>query len=371
MKWLIAVLILILPTSAFALTADERHSINYDSVWYRPGSIDSACTPSGGDLTGTGGSLPASVPQPYNALFTKAAAAENGLPALVAAIFYAGEHASHWPNPNGPWATSNKGANGPFQFIPPTWAAYGVDGNGDGKKDVQNLEDAAYGAAHYLSANGGKPGAAEAQIRSAIFNYNHDPGYVKVVFNAFVSFSSGGTAIPATVSADGSSGCGGLGVAGNLTFPLKTTKAVIKAGSDFGGSHYVWCYQKLTNCHHDYNAADLHAPTGTTVVAAVGGTVVSVNSGPQRIRIKGTDGRWYYYTHLLAGSATVRVGDNVNAGQAIGQIGTGQDAENTGPHLHFDISPVENGFARPGPLASQYLEDPQPVLVPAFNNLPE
>ena len=32
---------------------------------------------------------------------------------------------------------------GPMQFIPETWKHYGVDANGDGVADPQNIDDAA------------------------------------------------------------------------------------------------------------------------------------------------------------------------------------------------------------------------------------
>ena len=67
------------------------------------------------------------------------------------------------------------GAEGPMQFMPATWAAYGVDGNHDGVTDVYNSVDAIWGAANYLCANGaGDP----PRLRDAIWNYNHDWGYV-------------------------------------------------------------------------------------------------------------------------------------------------------------------------------------------------
>lgn len=47
------------------------------------------------------------------------------------------------------------GAQGPLQFMPGTWALYGVDGNADGAVDINNAVDAIWGAANYLSAHGG------------------------------------------------------------------------------------------------------------------------------------------------------------------------------------------------------------------------
>ena len=37
-----------------------------------------------------------------------------------------------------------------MQFIPSTWEWAGRDGNGDGKKDPNNIYDAALAAGHYL-----------------------------------------------------------------------------------------------------------------------------------------------------------------------------------------------------------------------------
>jgi membrane-bound lytic murein transglycosylase B len=46
------------------------------------------------------------------------------------------------------------GAQGPMQFMPGTWRAYGVDGNGDGVADINNAVDAIHGAANYLQKHG-------------------------------------------------------------------------------------------------------------------------------------------------------------------------------------------------------------------------
>ncbi len=71
---------------------------------------------------------------------------------------------------------SSAGAEGWMQFIPSTWAAYGVDANGDGRKDPYNPVDAICAAARYLRAAGG-----DKDIRQAIFAYNHADWYVDEV----------------------------------------------------------------------------------------------------------------------------------------------------------------------------------------------
>ncbi len=75
---------------------------------------------------------------------------------------------------------SSAGAMGWMQFIPSTWAGYGVDANDDGRKDPYNPVDAICAAARYLKAAGG-----DQDIRQAIFAYNHADWYVdEVLLNA-------------------------------------------------------------------------------------------------------------------------------------------------------------------------------------------
>ena len=71
---------------------------------------------------------------------------------------------------------SYAGAEGWMQFMPETWAMYGVDANGDGVKDPNNPEDAIHAAARYLSAAG-----FPADVWGAIFAYNHADWYVEDV----------------------------------------------------------------------------------------------------------------------------------------------------------------------------------------------
>ncbi|MEX2449160.1 MAG: lytic murein transglycosylase, partial [Solirubrobacterales bacterium] len=71
---------------------------------------------------------------------------------------------------------SSAGAMGWMQFLPSSWEAYGVDANGDGRKDPYNPVDAICAAAHYLDAAGGRE-----DLYDAIFAYNHADWYVQEV----------------------------------------------------------------------------------------------------------------------------------------------------------------------------------------------
>lgn len=71
---------------------------------------------------------------------------------------------------------STAGALGWMQFMPRTWAYYGVDANGDGLADPNNPLDAITSAARYLSASG-----AGSNLPRAIFAYNHAWWYVDEV----------------------------------------------------------------------------------------------------------------------------------------------------------------------------------------------
>jgi hypothetical protein len=85
---------------------------------------------------------------------------------------------------NGP---SSAGALGPMQFMPATWNAYGVDGDGDGKSDIWSPYDAVPSAARYLCANGA--GLGGTKLRSAVFRYNHSWDYVDKVLGIAGSYA--------------------------------------------------------------------------------------------------------------------------------------------------------------------------------------
>jgi murein DD-endopeptidase MepM/ murein hydrolase activator NlpD len=71
---------------------------------------------------------------------------------------------------------SSAGAVGWMQFLPSTWETYGVDANGDGRKDPYNPVDAICAAGNYLKASGGS-----GDLYNAILSYNHADWYVEEV----------------------------------------------------------------------------------------------------------------------------------------------------------------------------------------------
>lgn len=76
---------------------------------------------------------------------------------------------------------SSSGAEGPMQFLPSTFAAYAVDGDGDGDTDIWDPADSIFTAAHYLCANGA--GGTPAGLYTALWHYNHVDWYVQMVMN--------------------------------------------------------------------------------------------------------------------------------------------------------------------------------------------
>lgn len=104
--------------------------------------------------------------------------------------------------------------------------------------------------------------------------------------------------------------------------------------------------------HHDYQATDVMAPCGATIVAVTDGTVLEVSrvdswdpktdDGAQRgglsVSLLGDDGVRYYGSHFSAIDGLIRPGERVTAGQKLGKVGRTGLA--SACHLHFGVSPV-------------------------------
>ena len=75
---------------------------------------------------------------------------------------------------------SSAGALGPMQFLPSTWARWGIDAFGfTGPPDIMNAWDAVPAAADYLCASGASQGPSG--YAAAIYSYNHATWYVAEV----------------------------------------------------------------------------------------------------------------------------------------------------------------------------------------------
>ncbi|MFI6940883.1 lytic murein transglycosylase [Streptomyces sp. NPDC050418] len=87
--------------------------------------------------------------------------------------------------------TTHDRAVGPMQFIPSTWETWSQDGNGDGKKDPNNVYDAALAAGKYLCANNRDLSKAK-DLRQAILSYNRSTDYLNLVLKWMETFKKGG-----------------------------------------------------------------------------------------------------------------------------------------------------------------------------------
>lgn len=87
-------------------------------------------------------------------------------------------------------------AVGPMQFIPSTWSVVGVDADGDGQRNPQDVNDAALATSVYLCSGDDDLSTTRGQ-RSAVFRYNHSSSYVDLVLSIMQAYMSGDfTAVP-------------------------------------------------------------------------------------------------------------------------------------------------------------------------------
>lgn len=242
-----------------------------------------------------------------------------------------------------PSMTSSVGAVGHMQFMPLTWigwaypggtrlgnasipdhiltdpaqiakyGGYGTDGNGDGRADPWDVEDAIHSAAKYLKASGYLQNP-----RQGVRAYNHSDAYVNKVLAKAEEFKNAATYQP-----------NGLPevTPGMFMVPLKDALATSHFGPRWGRMH---------------NGIDLDHPYASDtgpIVAAASGTVTHSQymGGYGNVVIIRHDfnGTRYdtVYAHLA--SRAVSVNQTVAKGQFIGMMGN--TGASKGAHLHFEI----------------------------------
>jgi hypothetical protein len=94
-------------------------------------------------------------------------------------------------------------AVGPMQFIPSTWSVVGVDGDSDGKRNPQDIDDAALATAVYL-CSGDDDLSTEAGQRRSVYRYNHSNDYVDLVLSIMQAYLDGDfTSVPTSTTTAG------------------------------------------------------------------------------------------------------------------------------------------------------------------------
>ncbi|MEV6285398.1 lytic murein transglycosylase [Kribbella sp. NPDC051770] len=96
-------------------------------------------------------------------------------------------------------------AVGPMQFIPATWQAMGVDGDGDGVKNPQDIDDAAMSTAVYL-CSGGVDLTRAGDLNAAVLRYNHSQAYVDLVVSIAKAYAGGSWIVVGNGTEDGDQG---------------------------------------------------------------------------------------------------------------------------------------------------------------------
>ena len=299
---------------------------------------------------------------------------------------------------------SSAGAVGWMQFLPSSWEMYGLDANGDGRKDPYNPVDAICAAAHYLKVAGGQK-----DLYDAILAYNHADWYAQEVLTYARAYGR----IPSTL-------------VGSLTGLTEGAHFPIAADARY--SDELAAREALKNSETDSriagNAAEVisSSPTrrGINIFAKKGSPVVAVNDGVIRkmghsanlgnfIVLEDTYGNRYTYAGLgklvrdsrtivtskgkekqipvesqelrprlralpqragknvgkeqkveakveealekASGDGSIRVGSKVIAGTVLARVAKG--GEGADPHINFSIRPAGKGAPR---------IDPKPIL---------
>ncbi|MDT0389613.1 lytic transglycosylase domain-containing protein [Streptomyces dubilierae] len=110
-------------------------------------------------------------------------------------------------------------AVGPMQFIPSTWAWAGRDGNADGKKDPNNIYDAALAAGHYLCRNNWDLSDQD-DLDRAILSYNNSREYLNLVMRWLDFYRKGTHEVPdGTGTLPGNRSDGGSGAGSDRSTP--------------------------------------------------------------------------------------------------------------------------------------------------------
>jgi len=132
----------------------------------------------------------------------------------------------------------------------------------------------------------------------------------------------------------------------SVTTPIKTGYPV--SGQTISGySMDALSYNETTRDWRVHNGIDIAAEAGTTVCAAADGTVYATfeDDTMGTTVVIHHDGGYVTTYSSLDSEVSVKVGDTVTLGQAIGTVGNTALLENAlGDHLHFSVSCNDNAM---------------------------
>ena len=169
---------------------------------------------------------PAAIPSAVEQLYRQAATRYGLAWELLAGIGM--EETVHGAN-----TKSDAHGVGLMQFLPTTWAEFGVDGDGDGRADITDDADSITSAAHYLVALGARIGGDG--VRAALGVYNPNDWYGNdVLYYAAAYTGDDVTANPCILTGTTTSGGGGGAAA---TGPAS---GAVAAALRWIGTPYSW-----------------------------------------------------------------------------------------------------------------------------------
>jgi len=222
----------------------------------------------------------------------------------------------------------------------------GVDGDHDGRADIDNPYDRVAGIARWLASEG----PTEQDAANVLWNYFQNPvavERVQALAHVYAHFR--------TLQLD------------DRTFPLVrrydySFKDTWGEGRSFGGRRM-------------HEGTDLFAGYGTPVVSVCYGYVELIGwnrLGGWRIGLRAADNTYYYYAHLSSYTKGLKQGHIVAPGEVIGYVGSsGYGRPGTSgkfpPHLHFGVykdTGNEEWATDPYPLLRRWERRPQHVTYP-------
>jgi Transglycosylase SLT domain/Peptidase family M23 len=297
---------------------------------------------------------------------------------------------------------SSAGAIGWMQFLPSSWEAFGLDANGDGKKDPYNPVDAICAAAHYLKLSGGGQ-----DLYQAIYSYNHADWYVQEVLGYARAYGKLPTDLVGSLT--GLTEGAHFPVAADASYADDLSAREALKRSAPGAEEAYGDAAEVISSSPTRRGINIFAAAGAPVVAVNDGVIEKIGRSPRLgnfVVLQDAYGNRYTYAELGQivrkhrsvvmptgrerrlpvesedlrprlralpgrsngstdqgggtpevdsptgdGSGTLKVGSKVIAGTVLARIGDSQDGVD--PHINFAIRPAGRGAPE---------IDPKPIL---------